>query len=207
MAVDGHLREPAEVREPGKPDHVDARHDAGAAGGDDQVVVRLEQVDVVRDVERVHRHAAGPVGVTPEHRHDGVDAGGEGRVRTVALQLVVFDEVDAGRDELGHDLGQIGGAQPDARLHDRAQHRPGRPADEFPGPREAEPRSAVAVREGFRQLEVEQLDRGELGDLEQVPRHRSLQVRDRRPEIVEREAQAQRGASALRRIAHGARQG
>ena len=153
------------------------------------------------------------IGMTPvrsacrsQHRHDGADAFGQRRGRAVALQLVVLDEVDTGRREFAHQLGEVGRRQPDARLHDRADHRAVRSAHEPPGARDAERRAGVPLRERGRQIEVDELDRGELLDLEQVAGHGREQVRQRRAEVVERKAQPQPGAPAGSRVADCARQ-
>ena len=42
-----------------------------------------------------------------EHGQHGSHAFGERSRRTVALQLVVLDEVDAGRGELAHELAEF----------------------------------------------------------------------------------------------------
>ncbi len=58
---------------------------------------------------------AGAVGVRFSTGMTARDALGERRRRAVALQLVVLDEVDAGRGELADELGELGGRQADAR--------------------------------------------------------------------------------------------
>ena len=78
--------------------------------------------------------------------------------------------------------------EPDAGLDDRADHRTGGPRHQRSRPLDAEPRTRVALGERLRQIEVDQPDGGELLQFEQVARHGGEKVRDRRPEVVEREA-------------------
>ena len=128
VAVDRHLRAPPDVLESREPDEVDAHHHARAAGVDHEVVVRLEPVDVVGDVERVHRLDAGAVGMALQHGHDGAHALGQRSGGAVALQLVVLDEVDSRGGELADEFAELVGREADAGLHDRSDHRAVGPA-------------------------------------------------------------------------------
>ena len=56
-------------------------------------------VEVAGDVGGVHYLLASLVGVAVDDVHDCGDTLIEGAVRAVGLQLVIFDEVDAGFDE------------------------------------------------------------------------------------------------------------
>ena len=55
--------------------------------------------------------------------HDGADALVERADRAVRLQLVVLDEIDAGRAELGDERRRLLGVEADARLDDGADQR------------------------------------------------------------------------------------
>ena len=85
-----------------------------------QVVAPAHLVELARQVEGVHRLAAGPVGLGLDRAHHGADARVEGADGAVRLQLVVLDEVDAGPAERPHELGRGGGVEADGRLDDRA---------------------------------------------------------------------------------------
>ena len=101
----------AQELEAGEADQVDARHHAGAAGGDDQVVVGLEppessvMLNAYMGFAPVRSAWRSSTGMTAATR----SASGE---RAVALQLVVFDEVDTRLAELADDLGESAGDSP-----------------------------------------------------------------------------------------------
>ena len=160
----------------GEADPVDADHHAGAAGRQHRVVAAPHLVDRAGDVDRVHRHAAEPVGVRAEHRHHRLEPRVERRVGRVADQLVVLDEVDAGRAERIDQRGGLLRRQADARLDDGADQRPAlharllaRACDAEAGP--AKPRAYVG-----RQVEIEQAQAGDLAELEQVAGDRGEQA-------------------------------
>ena len=68
-------------------------------------------------------------------------------------------------------------------------------------PVDAERRAGVALGERGRQVEIDELDRRELLDLEEVAGDGREQVRQRRAEVVEREPQAQPRSPPVRGIA------
>ncbi len=162
--------------------------------------LRLEPIDVVGDVEGVHGLHARAVGVPLEHRHHGAHALGERRRRPVALQLVVLDEVDARGRELADHLGELlaATARCSASRSCRSSHRSGRDMRRrVPSTPNAGPGYRSANAGG--QVEVDELDRRQLLDLEEVAGHGRQQVGQRRAEVDEREAQPQAGAPAVRR--------
>ena len=169
---------------------------------DHEIVVGFEPVEVVGDVERVHRLDAGAIGVAFEHRHHRRDPLPQRGLGAVALQLVILDEVDAGRGEIAHEVGEVGRGEPDAGLDDRADHGAVGAGHQSSGAGDAELRAGVALGERRRQVEVDELDRRQLLDLEQVPRDGGQQVRQRGPEVLQGEADAQPSASPRGRVSH-----
>lgn len=75
--------------------------------GDDEVVTPEHFVNFPRDVGCVHHFFARTFRVRVDHAHDRTEPGIEGAEWPVGLQLVVFDEVDAGVDQDLH-LGGCG---------------------------------------------------------------------------------------------------
>ena len=119
----------------------------------------------------------------------------------VGLQLVVLDEVDAGLDEFTHDFRQFLGAEPDAGLDNRADHHAGVAAHELARAREPERRAGVAIGERPGEVQVHELDRGEIAHLEEVARHCGLKVRDGGAEVVQREREADHAAADVGGVA------
>ena len=137
----------ADTATPGQADRVHADHDAGPAGGEHEIVVVGQAGDVVGDVERVHRHAAGAVGYALEDVHHLSHAFGQRQAGRIGLQLVVLDEVDTG----------IGRARRPGRRAPRAEspmlgftivpiNGPARSVDQLTGAGHAEPRARVHAR-------------------------------------------------------------
>ncbi len=88
------------------------------------VVAAAHLVDLARQVEGDHRLAAVPVGGAIDRRHDRVDAMREGAGRAVGLELVVLDEIEAGRREFTDEGGGRRRIEAHARLDDRTDQRP-----------------------------------------------------------------------------------
>jgi hypothetical protein len=69
-----------------------------------------------------------------DHPHHGGYALVERAMRSVGLQLVVLDEVDAGLDQRRDLLSRRFGREADARLDDRPDQRPAMNPGELAGP-------------------------------------------------------------------------
>ncbi len=79
MAVNGDLRMTAQRCQRGQADAIDADHDAGAAGRDDQIVAAQHLVDFAGDVGGIHWPLAGFLGVFAQHAQHGGNALVEGQ--------------------------------------------------------------------------------------------------------------------------------
>lgn len=90
----------AELNHVGIADGKNARHHAGTAMGNRQVVTPPHLVDLTGEVEGDHRLPAGLVRGAIDRRHHRSNRFFERAGGAVGLQLVVLDEVDA-------DIGQF----------------------------------------------------------------------------------------------------
>ena len=107
-----------------KPHQLRLRHHAGAALARHEVGVAAHRVGLVGDVEGHHHTLAGPVLVPAHGGHHGGDAGREGRMGRIGADLVVLDEIEAGRAERADERGGLLRRQADIRLDDGADQRP-----------------------------------------------------------------------------------
>ena len=103
--------------------------------------------------------------------------------------------------ELADEFAELVGGEADAGLDDRADHRPVGSAHEPACSLDSERGSGVPLGESERKLEVDELDRGELLDLEEIAGDGCQQVRKRGAEVGEGEAQSQDRPAPIRRIA------
>ena len=81
-------------------------------------------VEIAGEVEGEHHLLSCAQGMIVDHAHDGFDALVERARRTVRLQLVVFDEIDAGAAEVVDQRRSVLGTEADTRLDDGADQRP-----------------------------------------------------------------------------------
>ena len=205
VAMDRQLAALAQVRERGKADVVDAHHDAGARVLFHQIVAAQHVIDIAADIECVHRLLAGLIRYALDLGHDCRDALGERRIGRIGVELIVFDEVEAGQCEVAHQLAKLLCGQADAGLDDRADQRTPIDLGELTRAFDSEAGARIALGKGLRKLQIEQADPGQLLELIEVSGDGREQIRNRGSEVVQRERNDHLSAPVLDACALGAR--
>lgn len=98
-------------------------------------------------------------------------------MRAVGLQLVIFDEINAGLRERAYKVCSFLGRETDAWFDDRADDRPFVDAAELPGASHSELRTGIAIQESRRERNIEKLQTGKWLQLEEITGYRAHHVR------------------------------
>ena len=186
VGMDRQFAMPPEFDHADQPDRVEACHDAGAAEVADEIVAVAHLIEIAGEVEGDHHFLAGAVCMIVDHLHYRTGPLVERADRAIGIQFVVLDEVDAGFGEAANQGRRFLGAEPDARLDDRAYQRPAVDIGETPGSFYPETGTRIGRRKGSRKAEIDEAKAGELPELEEIAGDGRHQVGERRTEIVER---------------------
>lgn len=123
MAMDDELGMGAQNLHGRQADRVHADHQALASGSEDLVMTAEHLIETAGEVGGIKNAVAGAIpNIVKGVEHSG-DAFGERAVGCVGLELVVFDEVDAGFGEQADLCGSGGRVHANRRLQDGADER------------------------------------------------------------------------------------
>ena len=155
MSVDRQLAEARKLDHADEADRIDAGHQARGAVFDERIMPVPHLVEVARQIKGEHHFLAAAQRVVVDHPHDGFDALVERARRTVRLQFVVLDEIDAGAAEVIDKSRRLGGTQADARLDDGPDQRSSLNPCKAARPRDAKPRPRVGLGKFRRQADIQ----------------------------------------------------
>src|ERR1700726_2204583 len=151
-------------------------------------------VEVACQIEGEHHLLTGAQCVVVNHPHDGFDALVEWARRTVRLQFVVLDKINAGAAEVIDESCRLGRTQANAWLDDGPDQRPSLNAGKAARPSDAELRPRIGLRKFRWQADIEKTQSCNRLELEQIAGDRSQQVRQRRTERIEWPRQSDAGS-------------
>src|SRR6516225_6412082 len=123
MCMNGQLRVPPEFDDSDEADRIQARHHACAAARENEVVAAAHLVEIAGEIEGEHHYLAGSLRMSVDDRYDGVHPIFETTIRSVGLQFVVLDEIDAGFTESRNKVRRFFRSEADGRFNDRADQR------------------------------------------------------------------------------------
>src|SRR5260221_5782086 len=107
-------------------------------------------------------------------------------MRWISHDLIILDEVGAGRTETRHQFAGLFGGKPDIRLDDRANDRSVGDAEQVAAPGYAMAGTVELSNVGCGKGQIEQPNPGQLPEIIDIARRRADQGREICPDIVDR---------------------